>query len=92
MSRERVLRGSREETVVTTQECYDLLELDRDKSPSEADITEAYKRLAIKYHPDKYHPDKEFAEEMFKRVSLAWEILCPVRRAGLPAALLSHNL
>lgn len=29
---------------------------------------------------------------MFKRVSLAWEILCPVRRAGLPAALLSHKI
>lgn len=85
MSRQRVLRGSRDELVLTKQQCYDLLELDRDKSPSEADILKAYKRLAIKYHPDKYHPDKNpEIIEMFHRVCRAFEILCPERNLLLP--------
>lgn len=38
------------------------------------EIKEAYKLLALQYHPDKNPGDKE-AEEMFKEVSAAYEVL-----------------
>ena len=53
-------------------ELYDILEI-----PSDADedaIKKAYRRLAVKYHPDKNPGNKE-AEEKFKKISHAYEIL-----------------
>ena len=44
-----------------------------DKSASESDIKKAYRNLARKLHPDK-NPSPD-AEEQFKRVSRAYEIL-----------------
>lgn len=45
-----------------------------DKSTSAADIKKAYRRLAIKYHPDKNKGDKT-AESKFKEISEAYEVL-----------------
>ncbi|MCT8343849.1 MULTISPECIES: molecular chaperone DnaJ [Photorhabdus] len=44
------------------------------KTASEKEIKKAYKRLAMKYHPDRNQGDKE-AESQFKEVKEAYEIL-----------------
>ena len=45
-----------------------------DKSASNNDIKKAYRKLAMKYHPDQNQGDAN-AEEKFKEVSTAYEIL-----------------
>lgn len=45
-----------------------------DKTASADDIKKAYRKLAMKYHPDKNPDDKE-AEEKFKEISEAYEHL-----------------
>ncbi len=45
-----------------------------EKTASEAEIKTAYKKLAIKYHPDRNPGDKE-AEEKFKEAAEAYEVL-----------------
>jgi molecular chaperone DnaJ len=51
---------------------YEVLGVDRNASAEE--IKKAYKKMAIKYHPDKNPGDKE-AEEKFKEVAEAYSIL-----------------
>lgn len=59
---------------------YDVLGLSRDASDD--DIKKAYRKLAIKFHPDKNPGDKS-AEEKFKEVGEAYEALSdPQRRAA----------
>ncbi len=48
--------------------------LDVPRSASEADIKKAYRRLAMKLHPDRNPDDKE-AEERFKEAKEAYEVL-----------------
>ena len=45
-----------------------------DKNASEEDIKSAYRRLAKKYHPD-VNPDNKEAEQKFKDINEAYEIL-----------------
>ncbi len=44
------------------------------KSASQAEIKAAYKKLAIKYHPDR-NPDNKEAEEKFKEAAEAYDVL-----------------
>jgi molecular chaperone DnaJ len=44
------------------------------KSASESEVKKAYRKLALKYHPDK-NPDNKEAEESFKEAAEAYEVL-----------------
>ncbi len=48
--------------------------LDVPKTATEAEIKKAYRRLAMKHHPDR-NPDDKAAEEKFKEAKEAYEIL-----------------
>jgi molecular chaperone DnaJ len=56
--------------------------LDVPRSATEVEIKKAYRRLAMKYHPDRNPNDRE-AEELFKEAKEASEVLTdPERRAA----------
>jgi hypothetical protein len=51
---------------------YDVLGVNKSASPEE--LKSAYRKLAVKYHPDK-NPDNKVAEDKFKEASEAYGIL-----------------
>ena len=57
---------------MSKKDYYETLNLS--KSASESEIKKAYRKLAIKYHPDKNPGNKE-AEQSFKEAAEAYEIL-----------------
>jgi molecular chaperone DnaJ len=52
---------------------YELLETNKNASKSE--LKKAYRKMAMKYHPDK-NPDDSTAEEKFKEINEAYQVLC----------------
>ena len=56
---------------------YDILGVNRDASDDE--IKKAYRKLAMKYHPDR-NPDNPKAEDHFKEVKEAYEILSDAQK------------
>jgi molecular chaperone DnaJ len=56
--------------------------LDVARTASEADIKKAYRRLAMKYHPDR-NPDDAEATEKFKEVKEAYEALSDAQKRAI---------
>ena len=54
------------------QDYYEVLGIDR--NADDATIKKAYRKLAMKYHPDR-NPDNKEAEEKFKELGEAYEVL-----------------
>ena len=55
-----------------TEDFYKVLGVDR--NTSEEDIKKAYRKMAMKYHPDRNPGNKE-AEQIFKKAAEAYGIL-----------------
>jgi molecular chaperone DnaJ len=65
---------------MSKRDYYEILGVNRDAA--EDDIKKAYRKLAVKYHPDKNAGDKH-AEERFKELGEAYEVLSdPQKRAA----------
>lgn len=64
-------------TIMSKRDFYDVLGVNRDAS--EDDIKKAYRKLAMKYHPDR-NPDSKEAENKFKEVKEAYEILSDAQK------------
>lgn len=60
---------------MATMTFYELLGVET--SASEGDIRKAYRKLALKYHPDKVSAEERDASEIkFKEITEAYEVLC----------------
>jgi molecular chaperone DnaJ len=57
---------------MTKRDYYEVLGIGRDASPE--DVKRAYRRLALKYHPDR-NPGEQAAEEKFKEAAEAYSVL-----------------
>jgi molecular chaperone DnaJ len=58
--------------MATKRDYYEVLGTER--TATETDLKAAYRKLALKYHPDR-NPDDQVAEEKFKEAAEAYEVL-----------------
>ena len=61
---------------MTKRDYYDVLSVQKNSSPEQ--IKAAYRKLAVKHHPDKNLGDKS-SEEKFKEASEAYHVLSDKR-------------
>lgn len=52
---------------------YEVLGVSKNATPEE--LKKAYRKLALEWHPDRHREDKKMAEEKFKEINEAYEIL-----------------
>ncbi|MBD5800757.1 Chaperone protein DnaJ [Azoarcus sp. Aa7] len=65
--------------MATKRDYYDVLGVNRDASDDE--IKKAYRKLAMKHHPDR-NPDNKDAEDKFKEAKEAYEMLSDAQKRG----------
>src|SRR6202050_3671627 len=65
---------------MSKRDYYKILEVSR--TATEADIKKAYRRLAMKFHPDRNPGDNE-AEEKFKEAKEAYEVLTDAHKRAV---------
>ena len=64
---------------MSKRDYYEILGVSKDVS--EKDLKKAYRRVAMKHHPDR-NPDDKAAEENFKEANEAYEILSDSQKRG----------
>ena len=65
--------------IMSKRDYYEVLGVER--SSSEQDIKKAYRRIAMKYHPDR-NPDDADADSKFKEATEAYEVLSDGEKRG----------
>lgn len=66
---------------MTGQSYYEILEVS--KTATEADIKKAYRKHALKWHPDKNPDNQKEAEKRFKEISEAYEVLSDKKKRDI---------
>lgn len=68
---------------MTNNRYYTILDLKKEDNPSDEEIKRAYKKKALKWHPDRNIKKKREAEEKFKEINEAYEILSDSKKRKL---------
>lgn len=65
------------------REYYKILGGNINKNSSQEEIKKAYKKVAMKWHPDRNQDNKEVAENKFKEISTAYSVLSDTQKKDI---------
>ena len=75
---------------MSQRDFYEILGVERGSTADE--IKSAYRKMAMKYHPDR-NPDNAEAEAKFKEAAAAYDVLGdPEKRAGMPVLVDNRDI